>query len=218
MAAEAPPNGYALFTSDAIEAMGLDPEGLGLRSGEESIEHLGHVATFTLDLEARWQTESSLRRVEIPAPDVVLDVGAMLAAEPSVVWAHLTSPPFRARWEGPLIVEDPSGGGRRGVGTTAQCVTGRLSTLEEIVDWQPYDHVAWNLAVPGLGPVAAIADLDPVSGGTNVRLRLAYQGVRPGDAVAIERFRVEKEAAFRRLAAMIDGALPVELTEVAESP
>ena len=40
-------------------------------------------------------------------------------------------------WEGPMVIGETSPGGRRGVGTTAQCVTGRLATLEEIVDWQP---------------------------------------------------------------------------------
>ena len=55
------------------------------------------------------------------------------------------------------MIEETSPGGRRGVGTIAQCVTGRLATLEEIVDWQPYDHVGWRLAVPGLGPVGGDA-------------------------------------------------------------
>lgn len=40
----------------------------------------------------------------------------------------------RLLWEGPLVIEETSPGGRRGVGTLAQCVTGRLATLEEIVD------------------------------------------------------------------------------------
>ena len=74
------------------------------------------------------------------------------------------------------MIEEISPGGRRGVGTTAQCVTGRLATLEEIVDWQPYDRVAWRLTVPGLGPVAATADLDPAASGTHLRLRWAYLG------------------------------------------
>ena len=36
-----------------------------LRPGEEMIEHLGRVDTFTLDLEARWQAESGTRRIDI---------------------------------------------------------------------------------------------------------------------------------------------------------
>ena len=215
-AAEARANGFALFTAAAVEALGLDPDALGLRPGEESIEHLGRVDTFTLDLEARWQAESGERRLDIADGDAAFDIEATLAAEPSVVWAHLTSPALRTRWEGPIRIEETSAGGRRGVGTTAQCVTGRLATLEEIVDWQPYDRVAWRLAVPGLGPVAATADLDPTESGTRLRLRWGYLGGVPADADAVEPMRVDKEAAYARLATVIAGALPVvEQREVA---
>jgi hypothetical protein len=202
-------NGFALFTDAAVHALGLDPEALGLAAGEESIEHLGLVATFTLDLEARWQAEAAERRLEITEHDLVLDVQAVLDAEPSVVWAYLTSPALRTMWEGPLVIEETSAGGRRGVGTTAQCVTGRLATLEEIVDWRPYDRVGWRLAVPGLGPVAATAELDAVDGGTRLRLRWAREGASPADSAAVQRIRAEKEAAYARLATTIAGALPV---------
>ena len=140
---------------------------------------------------------------------MALDVEATFAAEPSVVWAHLTSPQLRTRWEGPMVIEEVSPGGRRGVGTTAQCVTGRLATLEEIVDWQPYDRVAWRLAVPGVGPVAATADLDPAEDGTRLRLRWAFLGDPPADATEVERIRGDKEAAYARLATVVAGALPV---------
>ena len=216
-AAEARGNGYALLSSDAVEALALDPAAMGLRSGEESIEHLGRVVTYILDLEARWQAETRVRRLQIPEADVVLEVVATIAAEPSVVWAYLTSPVLRTRWEGPLVIRETPTGGRRGVGTTTQCVTGRLATIEEIVDWQPYDHVGWRLAVPGLGPVAAIADLDATDWGSRLRLRWAYLGHAPADAHEIDRIRADKEAAFARLASTIAGALPVGEEGVAAS-
>jgi hypothetical protein len=100
-------------------------------------------------------------------------------------------------------------GTRRGVGTTTQCVTGRLATLEEIVDWQPFDRVAWRLAVEGLGPIAATADLDGSDGGTHLRIRWAYQGTPPANAATLARARADKEAAYGRLASIIAGALPV---------
>jgi hypothetical protein len=207
--AEGRGNGYVLFTAAAVDALELDPAALELRSGEEAIEHLGQVTTFTMDLEARWQRESEVRRVEIAEADVILDVQATLAAEPSVVWGYLTSPARRTLWEGPLVIEETSAGGRRGVGTTAQCVTGRLATLEEIVDWQPYDHVGWRLAVPDLGLVVATADLEAVEAGTQIRLRWEYSGEPPVDAAAMRQIRIDKEVAFGRLAGIVAGALPV---------
>ena len=164
------------------------------------------MTTYTLDLEALWQAETGERRLEIAAADVILDVEATLAAEPSVVWAYLTSPALRTTWEGPLVIEETSPGGRRGVGTTAQCVTGRLATLEEIVDWQPFERIAWRLAVAGLGPVAAIADLDPAEGGTRLRLRWGFLGESPVPHDEVARIAVEKEAAFARLATVVADA------------
>ena len=204
-AAEARGNGYALLTSDAVEALALDPVAMDLRSGEESIEHLGRVMTFILDLEDRWQAETEVRRLHLSDTDVILDVVATISTEPSDVWAYLTSPSLRTRWEGPLVIEETLTGGRRGVGTTTQCVTGRLATLEEIVDWQPYDHVGWRLAVPGLGPVAAIADLDATDAGTRLRVRWAYLGQTAADAAVIARIRADKAAAYARLEALVAG-------------
>jgi uncharacterized protein YndB with AHSA1/START domain len=206
-AGEARGTGFALFTDAAVAGLGLEPSSLGLRSGEEPIEHLGRVRTFTWDLEARWQAETGRRRLDFAEADVVLDVRADLAAEAPTVWAYLTSPALRNQWEGPLVIEDTSAGARRGVGTTAQCVTGRLATLEEIVDWQPYERVAWRLAVPGLGPIAATADLDPVRDGTRLRLRWAYLGDSAVDLAEVERIRADKEAAYGRLITTLAGAL-----------
>jgi len=208
-AVEARGIGFALFTSQAVAALGLDPAALGMATAEESIDHLGRAVTFTLDLEARWQADSEARRLDAGGADLILDLSTTVAAEPAVVWAHLTSPALRTLWEGPLVIEETLAGGRRGVGTLAQCVTGRLATLEEIVDWQPYDHVGWRLAVPTLGPVVATADLEAVVGGTQARLRWEYQGQVPVDPAEISRLRRDREAAFERLASVVAGALPL---------
>ena len=201
-AAETRGNGFALFTEDAVDALGLEPAALGLRSGELSIEHLGRIATFTIDLEARWQAETAVRRIDPDAADVILDIESTIEADPSVVWAHLTSPGLRMLWEGPLVIEDLAAGGRRGVGTTAQCVTSRLATLEEIIDWQPYERVAWRLAVPDVGPIEAVTELDPIPDGTRLRLRWARHG-KSADGPEIERIRDDKASAFGRLATLV---------------
>jgi hypothetical protein len=200
--------GFALFTGQAVEALGLDAASLGLTPNEESIEHLGRVSTFTLDLEARWQAESGQRRLDVGG-DLILDLVATVGVEPAVAWAHLTSPRLRMLWEGPLVIDESLPSGRRGIGTLSQCVTGRLATLEEIVDWQPYDYVGWRLAVPGVGPVAASAELEPVAEGTRVRLRWETQGAPPVDPVKRRRLREDKELALGRLARIVAGNVPV---------
>ena len=202
-------NGFALFTVAAVDALGLDPATLGLVPAEESIEHLGTVSTLTLDLEARWQVETGARRLQIGGRDLLVDLDLTVPAKPAVAWAYLTAPALRSLWEGPLVIEETLVGGRRGVGSQAQCVSGRLATLEEIVDWQPYDHVGWRLAVPDVGPVLATADLEPVGAATRIRLRWQGPGEPAVDAATVQRLRAEKGAAFGRLARVARNALPV---------
>jgi hypothetical protein len=197
--------GFALFTGAAIDALGLDPGAADLLRSEESIEYVGSVATYTLDLEARWQAEDVVRRLEVGDDALGLEIDTTVAAAPAAVWAHLTSPALRATWEGPIRIEETMTNGRRGVGTQAQCVTGRLATLEEVVDWQPYDHVGWRLAVPGLGPIAAVADLEPAAPGTRLHVRWAYQGGPPAAQADVERVRAERSAAYARLATVLEG-------------
>jgi len=192
-------NGFALFTSDAVSAMRLDPVQLQLTEARESIEHLGDVTTFVLDLEARWQAESGQRRLGSATDRGILDLTVDLPADPAQTWAYLTSPTLRSEWEGTVVIDELPVGGRRGVGTTARCVTGRLATLEEIVDWQPYDHAGWRLTVPDIGPVMASLDLDAAADATRVHLRWAVPGSAPVDVAIEARVAAEKQAALERL-------------------
>ena len=204
-AAGARGSGFALFTGAAVDALGLDPAALALSGTVETLDHLGSITTWTLDLEARWQTESASRRLDTGDGVVVVDLDASVAAEPATVWAHLTSPSLRSLWEGPIAFEETSTTGRRGVGTLTQCVTGRLATLEEIVDWQPYDHIGWRLAVPEVGPVSATVDLEPVETGTHLRVRWDYQGDPSIDPATVQRIREQRAAALGRLVRVLEG-------------
>jgi len=56
--------------------------------------------------------------------------------------------------------------------------------------------------------VAAAADLEAMASGTRLRLRWAYQGEPPIDDAEIARIRLDKEAAFERLARVVAGASP----------
>jgi len=198
--------GFALFTGAALDALGFAAESLDLRPGSETMDHLGTVATHTLDLEARWQSEGGIRRLNVADSRALVDLQAEIDADASEVWAHLTSPALRPTWEGPLLISEEAVAGRRGIGTTSQCVTGRLATLEEIVDWQPFEHVGYRLTVPGIGAVETTYDLAFEGGRTRVQLRWAPSAVDATIARRTQRIRREKQAALGRLAARLDRA------------
>ena len=94
-AAESRANGFALFTAAAVDALGLDADALQLRAGAEEIEHLGRVETFTLDLEARWQDESAMRRLDIADADTRLRHRGDVRGRPigDLGTPHLARPP-----------------------------------------------------------------------------------------------------------------------------
>ena len=86
-----------------------------------------------------------------------------------------------------------------GVGTTLQCVTGRLASIEEIVDWQPFEHVAYRVVVPDVGLIQATYDLEGVRGGTVVRHRWSADG--PIDRAGAVAGAAARRTALERLAA-----------------
>jgi uncharacterized protein YndB with AHSA1/START domain len=195
--------GFAEFTAAAARELGVASESVDADHVHEAFEHVGSTDAVVVDLDARWRAESDRRRVGIETADAVLDIQTVLPASPADCWAYLTSPRLRARWEGPIAFTETSPGGRRGVGTTTECVTGRLASLEEVIDWQPYDHVAWRLRFGGDGPIEASADLEAVDDGTRLTLRWA----RPaGDAAAFEGVTAaatERRSAIDRLARLL---------------
>jgi Protein of unknown function (DUF2652)/Polyketide cyclase / dehydrase and lipid transport len=207
-AASAAGHGFVLFTAPAADALGLDAHSGALVAGIESIEHLGDVATLTLDLEERWAVDATARRVDDSVGTPLFAIAVDLEARPADAWAHLTSPALRPAWDGPLEITETLVDGMRGVGGTARCVTGRLATIEEIVDWVPYEHVGRRVAVPGIGSVDTSHDLEPVDGGTRLEVRWR-SAAQPVDAAAVEQARLDTEAALGRLRKVVGRGMAV---------
>ena len=157
--------------------------------------------TFTQDLEDRWQAETARRRLGGAGRDPIFDFDVDVAAPASATWAHLTSPALRPGWEGLIRIEETAPDGRRGVGTTTRCVTGLLASLEEIVDWQPFEHAGYRVTVPDLGPIEATYDLSERIDrqATTIRHRWVPAGERAIDVETRRRLERERLAAFERL-------------------
>jgi uncharacterized protein YndB with AHSA1/START domain len=192
--------GFAILTGDAVASLGIDPRSIGATPSSEVIDPFGDVSLHLVDLETRWQAEQLRRRIDIPPADATLDLEVVVPAPPADVWARLTSPGLRAGWEGSIVVlDDPAA--IRGVGSTARCVTGRLASLEEIVDWQPYEHIGYRLTVAGIGPVEAAYDLTATDASTQVRLRWSLPPGNDADPEVLATTIVHRRAALDRLVA-----------------
>ena len=98
-------------------------------------------------------------------------------------------------------------GGRRGIGTTSQCVVGRLSTIEEVIEWRPYERLARRARVGRLGPLTWTWELHPARG-RHASSACAGRGRSPpADPRPVpDELVAEQRAALDRLAAAVVAA------------
>jgi Polyketide cyclase / dehydrase and lipid transport. len=110
--------------------------------------------------------------VRVTDRDALASVEGIMPAPPSIVWERLTDPGERVRWQpGVVRVDQDLETGRRGVGTTTHCVHGEGATLEEILDWRPFEYYTLNNTVPGLGSFVSTTELIAIEEGTRMTVR-----------------------------------------------
>jgi uncharacterized protein YndB with AHSA1/START domain len=142
---------YAMYTSACVAAMGLeDPGAAGLIEHRESFEGVGEVVGWLRDLEQAWTDEKERGRIMVSPRDAAQTHEAVFNAPPAIVWDYVTSPIRRPQWQyGVTAVEEqPGTAGRRGVGTVNHCIHGKDAVVEEVLDWQPYEHVTYRSQLP----------------------------------------------------------------------
>jgi uncharacterized protein YndB with AHSA1/START domain len=201
---------YAFYSAELVAAMGLvDPASAGLREHGESYEHLGEIRGWVRDLEAAWQEESRRLRVFVEASDAAWSIETILPGPPAIAWEWVTSPARRPKWQdGVDVVYEAAPGGRRGAGTTNHCMHGKRASIEEIVDWRPYDYytVRFRVPVPG-GPKLTMTDtFEAIDDGTRHVSRIQRpRGVKDRAmlAVGIPIFEGSIRAGIRALIPLI---------------
>jgi Polyketide cyclase / dehydrase and lipid transport len=166
---------YALFSQQCVDAMDVDVSVLGMRAYSEAYEHIGAVSGWVHDLGRRWEEEESRTRVIVDKRQAVFQLDAPTSAPPLLAWEFVTTPGRRIIWQlGVTGVAVIATGNRRGVGATNHCMHGKSATIEEILDWRPYDYFTARTTVPTpMGPVRFVVttEFEPTPGGTIVHQR-----------------------------------------------
>ena len=168
---------YALFSQQCVDAMDIDVSALGLRSSTETYEHIGAVPVWVHDLGRRWQEEESRTRIIVDERHAVYRLDLPTSAPQQVAWEFVTTPGRRITWQlGVTGVKVTATGNRRGVGATNHCMHGEDASIEEILDWRPYDYFTYRTTISTpMGPVRFLAttEFEPSAGGTILHQRLA---------------------------------------------
>jgi uncharacterized protein YndB with AHSA1/START domain len=169
---------YALYSDACLAAMSLaDPGTAGLVEHRESFEGVGEIGGWVRDLQAAWDEELRRATVVVTPADAVRTYEAIVAAPPATAWEWVTSPARRPRWQYGVEAVLPQGGtaGRRGTGTVNHCIHGKDMIVEEVLDWQPFDHVSYRtlLPIPGVPKlVDSFVFEDAGEGRTRIEARL----------------------------------------------
>ncbi len=142
---------YALYTDACVTAMDLaDPAAAGMVAHRENFEGVGEVGAWIVDLGAAWAAELARARVVIEPKDAAVVYDATLDAPPALAWEYVTSPVRRPLWQAGVeqVRQEAGPAGRRGIGTVNHCMHGRDAVIEEVLDWEPYDHVTYRSLLP----------------------------------------------------------------------
>lgn len=140
---------YALFSQAALTKMDVWPEcAIALT---ENYEHLGDVLTHSIDLHKRYKELIADKRVVVTAEEAHMVHTTEIAAPPAVVWAWLNDPRKRELWMAHTRWSNVARpGGRTGAGTRNHCAHGKSLSVEEVLDWRPFDYVTYvHIPMPG---------------------------------------------------------------------
>lgn len=183
---------YALYTDACLAAMGMsDPAAAGLFRHEEAFDDVGDVGGWVADLQAAWAAELARSRVVVEAEGALVVYEADLDAPRAMVWEYVTSPALRPTWQIGVeaVVRDSGPPGRRGIGTVNHCMHGKDVIIEEVVDWEPPDHVTYRslVPVPGAPKLLNTFQLSDLGDGrTHLELRFARPRAKKDHAKAGE--------------------------------
>jgi class 3 adenylate cyclase len=173
---------YALFTQACVEAMDVDVADLGMRAAVETYEVIGEVPVWLHDLERRWQDEEARTRVIVDEAQAAFHWDFPTPAPPQVAWEFMTAPGRRVAWQtGVTGVEIAATGNRRGVGAVTHCMHGKSASVEEVLDWRPFDYYTIRNRMPTpMGTLQALQtiEFEPTPDGTIVHLRFGAPASR----------------------------------------
>ncbi len=142
---------YALYTDACLAAMGLDdPAAAGMVAYGEDLDDVGEINGWVVDLHAAWVSELDRAQLVVEREGALRVYDVLLDAPPALAWEYITSPRLRPKWQYGVeaIVQEAGPAGRRGIGTVNHCMHGKDTIIEEVLDWQPNDHVTYRSLLP----------------------------------------------------------------------
>lgn len=189
---------YAAFTEAAVGAIALPEFFAHAARHREEIETFGAVELTIVDMRPAWEAHKAREAVIVREQDRMFDdVSVELPVPPDRAWHYITDPALRGAWVDNVVklTRTQAHKGRATVGTVDHCAHGDGSVLVfTILDWRPYEHVSYHLALPMSGQAPFTIFLSPAPGGCRVTARLGQPIAPDSIRQAIVRFVSRRQA------------------------
>jgi hypothetical protein len=158
-----------LLSDACVRDLALDVVKLELIEGTEQFDYLGDIGVHLLDLASRFGIDKPVWTP--PRRKPLLETDLRVPLSPMAAWEELTAPVNRARWEGLGSIEVVGGHAIPGLGTVTSCTADRLTTVEQIVEWQPFATFARSVRLPAQARLTTHHALQPDGDDTLLRVR-----------------------------------------------
>jgi len=143
-----PASGYLLLTNACVQRLGIDTASQGLHAHVEHYPYLGEIRAWVGSLQHRLEVQPSWQ-----SPTAFIhEASSLLPAPAADVWNVLAP------------------------GRGDSCVTDRLSLVNEIIEWKPFERLVVEVEAPEANLLHELA-LEPADPGTVATIRW-YRGRR----------------------------------------
>ena len=140
---------YTLYTSQAIEHLDLPGLVEALVALEESYEHLGTVQIWVKDMHPVWEERHAAMHVVIPPEQLLLQFETEIGMPPDRLWDYLIRPEtLIGLIHADRLEVSHLSHGRVDIGTVYRCIHGNQTTPLTILEWQPFERILMQTAMP----------------------------------------------------------------------
>jgi hypothetical protein len=140
---------YTLFTSNAIDQLGLADDVAQFAVLEETYEHLPPVRIFVEDMHPVWEAKRDAMQVRVAPKDELYRLETEIDAPPEAVWEYFVQPEhFNVLLGGDRMAIVQRKGSRVAVGSVYQCFHGDSIIANTVVGWHPFDDFVVQFVIP----------------------------------------------------------------------
>ena len=168
---------YLYVTEAAVTALGAAAMFAGKPRHAETIEGIGPVEGWVIDMAPIWAERRERERAWVAPGDTLWfpALSGTLPISPADTWSYLLDANQRLRWLDGMtgMTVDGRADGRMDRGAKVHCAHGKEKFDFEVVDWRPFETVSMDLKVPMGGNVRTTFELKETPAGVRLEARLA---------------------------------------------